>query len=271
MRSLRAYAAIVRIYLRNNSQYRLGMWFKLLTNIFWGYVGTVIVHVYYKYGFGAPSDLTMGQAVSMIWLMQIAINLLPGFGVDLIVWNGINKGDVGIDLLRPLGVYGYWYSRAFAGKVSQFMLAVVPVGAAALLVPGELGLGAPASVPHLAACLVTLFTGLFLSCACINLSYAMCMDAGMGPAPANILMTLMQILAGGYLPLQLWPDAMQKILYYQPFAAMGDLPLRFYVGAADTADIWVVLLIQLVWGVALGLAGRAWIGRNARKIVIQGG
>lgn len=271
MRALKPYLSIMRMQLKNGMQYRLSMCSKLMTNIFWGYVRAVIFSVYYIYGDTAASPLTRAQTVSMIWLAQITLNLLPGYGMDLTVWNQISRGDVGVELLRPMSLYGHWYARAFATKLAPFLLAVIPVSAVALLSPGGLGLGAPESIWHLLACVLTLATGVFLSCASLNLIYAMCMDTNLGPAFANVSTTFMQILSGSLLPLQLWPQAWQRALYYQPFASMSDLPLRFYVGAASLAELPRVLIIQLIWGALIILGGRAWIHNNSRKLVIQGG
>lgn len=128
-----------------------------------------------------------------------------------------------------------------------------------------------ASAGGLLACLCTLFTGTALFCAAINLAYAMLMDVRMGEGPTNAASVIMQILAGGYLPLQLWLEWMQKFLYYQPFATLMDVPLRFYVGAAQLSQLPGVRLLQVVWTAALVYLGRLWYRRNLNRLVIQGG
>ena len=40
---------------------------------------------------------------------------------------------------------------------------------------------------------------------------------------------------------------------------------------AAPAELPRVLLLQLVWGALIVLVGRRWIGRNLRKLVLQGG
>lgn len=265
-----AYFALCRQQLLSKLAYRAGLWSKLSTNIFWAYVRCAILIAFYRYGTG-EAGLSLSQAVSMVWLQQIALNLLPGFGMDFTVWNKITTGDVGYDLLRPLDIYGHWYANAVAIKLAPFALALVPVTLAALLTPGAWGLRLSVSPLSFLAGLLTLSTGLLVSCAVICLSYAACMDTRVGPVGANIIMTVSQILAGSLLPLQLWPDFLQPFLALQPFSAMMDLPLRFFVGSASLAELPRVLLLQLVWGALIVLVGRCWIGRNLRKLVLQGG
>jgi len=57
-------------------------------------------------------------------------------------------------------VYSHWYVSAAAGKLAAFLLSVIPMTLAGLLVPGDIGMGLPASPAHLAACILTLMTGL---------------------------------------------------------------------------------------------------------------
>ncbi len=118
---------------------------------------------------------------------------------------------------------------------------------------------------------MTLITGLFFSCAVICLSYAAYMDVSVGPSLANVLMLISQVLAGSVLPLQLWPDKMQRFLAWQPFAGLMDLPLRFMVGSATLSELPRVLLLQAFWGAVIFLLGRFWIRRNLRRPIVQGG
>lgn len=268
--AFRAFFAILRKDLTGRLQYRAGAWSKLFTNAFWGCARSAIIIAFYRHGSGG-AQLDMAQAVTMIWLQQIALNLLPGFGMDFSVWNKISSGQVGYELLRPMDVYAHWYANAVAVRLAPFLVALVPMSAVGLLIPGELGMGLPVSPAHFLACLLTLMTALLTSCAAILMSYAMLLDVNVGNHLANMFMTITQIFAGGLIPLQLWPDSMQTFLRLQPFAGMMDLPLRFYVGSEPLSSLPSVLLLQLGWAAVMILTGRAWINKNLKKLVIQGG
>lgn len=266
----RAYRAILRQQMLAGLQYRAGYWGKMINYRFWGYVQAMLLWIFYTWGQG-DAALTLSQAISMTWLTQIAGHLLPGWGMDFTVWNKISSGEVGYELTRPLDIYGHWYMNAIAVKLSPFLMSILPTVVAAMLLPGDIKLLPPVSLPHLLACLFTLCTGLLLSCTAICMSYAMLMDVRVGSAPGSLFMTVVQILAGSVLPLQLWPDWMQRILYYQPFAGILDIPFRFYVGTAPLSDLARVLPMQLAWILILGFLGRRWIMASLRKLVVQGG
>ncbi|MBQ8952518.1 MAG: hypothetical protein IJ048_00245 [Clostridia bacterium] len=267
---MKPYLAIFRQKLLGGLQYRAGFWGTTTTHVVWVYMRVVLVSIFYRYGRG-QAGVTLSQAATMIWLQEMALNLMPGFTADNTAWEKISKGDVGYDLVRPLDVYNHWFVSAFSDKLARFLLAIGPVAVFALLTPGEIGLCLSPSPLSLLAGLVTLATGLILSCTVICLCYAAQMDVNVGDAPARVLMIVAQILAGSLLPLQLWPDGMQAFLRLQPFAAMMDLPLRFFAGSAALSELPGVLLGQVIWGVLIWRLGRAWIGLNLRRLVAQGG
>jgi len=267
---MRPYIALFRQRLLGGLQYRAGFWGTAITHVVWVYVRVAIVAVFYRHGNG-QAGITLEQAAAMIWLQEMALNLMPGFGVDTTVWSRISRGDVGYDLVRPLDVYNHWYVSALSDKLARFLLSIGPVLVMALLAPGTVRLRLAASPLSILAGFFTLATGLMLSCAVICLCYAAQMDVNVGNGPAGALMTVAQILAGSLLPLQLWPDALQTFLRWQPFASMMDLPLRFMAGAAALSELPQVLLTQALWGVAIWRLGRAWMGLNLRRLIVQGG
>lgn len=269
---MKAYFSILRQQMIGQMQYRAGFWAGISTHIFWGVARAAILVAFYLYGQG-EADITMRQAVSMVWLQQLAGVLVPGWNTnaDAALYNQLRTGDVAYELLRPLDAYTHWYVRSIAGRIGTFLLELVPILGIGLLVPEPWGLGAPVSPLHALACLITLLSGLFTSCAMILLSYAMVLDVRVGDAPSRMAVTVAQILSGLYLPLQLWPEGMQTFLYYQPFAGMLDLPVRLYVGAQPLSRAGEIVLLQAFWTAVFVLTGRAWIGRSFKKLVIQGG
>lgn len=267
---MKAYIALFRQQFLSRLQYRAAFWSQVVTSIFWAYVHTAIIAMFYRFGSGTAS-LTLRQAIAFIWLKEIAFTLLPGIGMNMDVWGHICKGEVAYDLVRPLDLYGHWYFSELSARIAPFITAFAPLLLAALITPGELGLRLTTAPLSFLAGLFTLTTGVLFSCAVTCLSYAMCMDVRVGHAPANMFLLVAQVLAGSILPLQLWPDSMQRFLAMQPFAGLMDLPLRFMVGSAALSELPRVLMTQAVWGALIVLLGRFWIGRNLKRLIVQGG
>ncbi|MGI6344196.1 MAG: ABC transporter permease [Bacillota bacterium] len=265
---------ILRMHLKRTLQYRLVAWAQLSTNIFWGFVHTVIIAVFYRYGeqtAGASSGMSMAQAVSYVWLGQIVLYLLPTFGSDAEIREKIRNGDVGVELCRPLDLYFHWYWRTAASRLGRFLLQVFPVVAVAMLIPAPYRLLPPASLPGFMTAICSLAISLLFSCALVSLTYVLAMNIQWGDGPITIFVIVVDILAGSYLPLQLWPSWAQRWLFYQPFAGLQDLPLRLYLGTLPPGAFPRVALLQLAWTAVFTAVGWLLMQRSLRRLVVQGG
>ena len=98
---MKAYLSILRQQMIGQLQYRAGFWAGTLNHIFWGVARAAILVAFYLYGQG-EADITMRQAVSMVWLQQVAGSLVPGWNTDIALYTQIRSGDVAYELLRPM-------------------------------------------------------------------------------------------------------------------------------------------------------------------------
>ncbi len=275
MSSLRASWGILRMQLVSKVQYRAAAWAGMTTNAFWGFVHVIIILTFYRFGqqsnAGTSAGMSMVQAVSYVWLVQVLITLLSGTILDNEIREKIRSGDVGLELCRPLDLYAHWFARTAATRLGPFLLNVVPITAVAMLLPEPYRLQPPASLAALLSSMVAVMMGLLLCCASVGMAYVLLMRVQWGEGPMSIFTVLIDILSGAYLPLQLWPGWAQRFLMLQPFAGIYDLPLRLYVGTLAPSTVWQVLLIQAGWLVVLVAVGWLAMRRALTHMVIQGG
>jgi ABC-2 type transport system permease protein len=273
----RAGASLFRIRLAEGLQYRMAALSGAMIACFWALIEVTVATVFFKYGDNAAASvngLSLPQAVSYMWLAQFTVGLhIPAIDGDLMT--KIVNGDIGVELCRPLDLYWHWYARTAAGKVSKLLLqgGFVIIGGAALSVAGltDYGLGLPASPLNLILFLISMFNALIASTACGMLFTAVRIGVTWGDGPLNMIILSTNILAGAYVPLQLWPDFMQTFLQLQPFAWLNDAPSRLYVGSVDIRGGLVSLAVQLIWLVVFIAAGRSIVKRKLKSVVIQGG
>ena len=81
----------------------------------------------------------------------------------------------------------------------------------------------------------------------------------------------LDILAGTIIPLTLFPDWLQGIVFALPFKGMAYTPLAIYIGTIQGSAIWMGILNQFAWGVVLILFTRLLWFKARRRIEIQGG
>ena len=274
MRTLRAGLSIFRIQLISGLQYRLSALAGSTTGIFWALIEVLVMTVFYthaeRYTAGLEAGLTLSQAISYIWLGQCMWILQPS-NIDGTIRAQIASGDVGLELCRPLDICAHWFARLSAMRVAPLLLRGVPVLIAGLLMPAALRLSPPASWGGLLATLAALCGALALGSAFGVLAHALLLNIRWGEGPVNMLLICSMVLSGNYFPLMLWPDALQPLLRWQPFAGLLDLPIRLYLGLLPPDGLLSTLAMQTGWAAVFLLTGRLVMRRNIRRLVVQGG
>jgi ABC-2 type transport system permease protein len=219
--------------------------------------------------------MTFAQVATYVWLGQALLAMLP-WNVDLDIRTMVRSGAVAYELCRPVDLYGLWYARAIAQRTAPTLLRVVPmVIIAAFILPlvglDEWRLAAPADAAAGAGFAVALLLAVALSCAITTLIHATLLWTIAGEGVVAMAATVVAFGSGMIVPLPLFPDWLQKILAYLPFAGVVDLPFRVYNGDIPTSDLAFVLARQLAWTLLLVATGRLVLSRGMRRIVVQGG
>ncbi len=272
-RHRRAYASLFRIRFLEGMQYRLAAWAGGATSILYGLIEITVLVVFYSYAqhreAGFAAGLSLRQVVSYVWIGQILFLMQLSLEPDLL--ERIDRGDAAVDMCRPLDFYWHWLVRTAAGRLVPVLWRGSFVLAAGLLIPGTYGLGAPASLWGLLLTVVAGVGALGLCAAYCMVVYAVRMRIEWGPGPMYMLLLLASVFSGSFLPLQLWPDVLQRFLLLQPFAGYLDIPARLYVGSLHPTQAWGPLLLQWLWIAVLVGMGRYLIGRRLASMTVQGG
>ena len=102
--------------------------------------------------------------------------------------------------------------------------------------------------------------------------YALSHRLGHSKSKTNSLVaSLIIAFSGNLLPLSLYPDWAQTLLFLQPFASFLDIPFRIYFGGLTGIGAAAGLAVQSFWIVVAVLIGRAWMNRVMAKLQMQGG
>lgn len=271
--SLRAYRAVVDARFRTLLQYRAAAIAGVFTQLFFGLVLIMVYEAFYRSS-DAPKPMTFAQVATYVWLGQALLAMLP-WNVDTEIRAMVRSGSVAYELCRPVDLYGLWYARAVAQRTAPTLLRVVPmVIIAAWILPlvglDEWALAAP-SPGAAAAFAVTILLAVALSSAITTLITVSLLWTIAGEGVVAMAATIVAFGSGMIVPLPLFPDWLQQILGYLPFAGVVDLPFRVYNGDIPTSDLWFVLARQLAWTLLLAGIGRRVLARGMRRIVVQGG
>ncbi len=263
---MRAYLSAFKMRRKMELQYRGAVLGGIICQIFFG---IILVAIYRALYVGKPQSMPLSQITSYVWLQQAFFRMLLASDPELL--DKIRTGGIAYDMCRPLNIYGFYYARIVAQKLTGSLMRGLPMIVFAALLPEGWGLALPASAAGLACSILALILGLLCVSALENITMGFTMRTLDPRGMQAMLNMILMIFAGNLLPLTLFPDSWQKVIRLLPYAQALDAPIRLYTGDTPVSAAPQIFLIQCFWVVILiGLGAYFW-RKNQKLIVIQGG
>lgn len=267
---MRKYFSVFRIRFLNSLQYRAALLASIFLQFAWAMVELLAYTAFYQAD-PASFPTPFSQMVNYVWMQQILFSLFSVVFSDREIFSVLQSGDIAYELVRPMSLYGRWFSQSVGNRLAYSLVSCVPATVLALLMPAPYRLTLPQD-PAAFLCFL-LSTGLALG---IVVSLAQLMYGALFHTVAfrgvRVSVTAVtQFLSGGLIPLAFFPEPVLSVVRLLPFASMRDTPLRIYSGSLAGAACMQALLFQLAWLTALVLLGRTLMNRALKKVVVQGG
>jgi len=267
---MRAYLSVLRLRLINGLQYRAAALAGLATQFFWGFMLIMVYEAFYSQA-ARPQPIALRQLITYIWLQQAFLVLIMFWLRDHELFNLITSGDIAYELCRPCGLYGFWFAKLVAQRLSGALLRCFPLLAVAYLLPEPYKLTFPPDPAAFGLFIVALLLGLVVVVAISMLIYISVFYT-MSPAGSMLLFSVLgDFFAGSIIPIPLMPEWLQTIAYLLPFRLTADLPFRIYTGHIPWPEAVIGILSQLVWATILIGCGRMVLKKALRRLVVQGG
>lgn len=263
---MKPYVAILSAKFRTMLQYRAAALAGLGCQLFFGWVILMGYRAFYA-ATDAPQPMTLREITSYVWLGQAMFALLPWLA-DMDVRLMMRQGTVAYELLRPVDVYWFWYSRAIAQRVAPTLLRCIPMFIIAFLF---LGLEPPASLASGLAWAAATIGAVLLAAAITTLLGISLLWTLSGEGVNNLVPAMVILFSGILVPIPLLPGWAQTLLNALPFRGIVDIPFRLYLGNIPPSHVCGVLLHQFVWLAILVATSRWLLGRGLKRLVIQGG
>ena len=263
---MKAYLSVFRMRLRMETQYRGAMLGGIVCQMFFGLVLIALYRALYA---SKPQAMPLSGVVTYVWIQQAFFRMLAATDSDLA--DKIRTGNISYDLCRPVSMYGFYYFRAAAQKLTGSLMRAVPMLVFAALLPEGWCISLPASLPGFLLALCALLLGLLCVCALENIMVAFTMRTLDSRGMQGLLTLLMMTLSGNILPLTLYPDSWQPVITALPYAQMLDAPIRLYTGEYPPSEAPRILLTQLVWILVLVGTGLAMWRSCRKRMILQGG
>lgn len=263
---MKAYLYVAKLKIQTALAYR----FDMVSTILVQCIIMFAVSYFWIAAYGETENVLDVSKKSMLTYTTISIvmgNLLT-MNVQHRIVDSIRKGNVALDILKPVNIYGIYIAEDIGNAINAFCQKAIP-----LLVVSTIMFGFPKAV---SAFNFILFLVSFVFAYLINwflaalLGLCAFQTLSMGPMIA-VKGYIIKLLSGSIIPLWFFPPTAQKVLECLPFVGIYQVPLGIYIGKYAAKDIVFRMGIQLFWVVVLLVGFIVLQKKMADKVLIQGG
>ena len=166
----------------------------------------------------------------------------------------INRGDLSLYLLKPLGLFRYWLVRDLADKLLNLLFLSLELGILLLFLRPPLYLPSSPSLVLLSllAAVLSLFLYFYLNLIFSTLGFW----TPQVWAPRFLLMIILQFAAGRFFPLDILPPTVFRLFRLTPFPYLIYFPLAVFLGRLSPPQLFAGFLLSFFWTVAFYLLAR---------------
>lgn len=269
---MRVYLSVLRLRLLNGMQYRAAALAGVATQLFWGFITIMVFQAFYKYSTQTqPQPISLNELITYIWLQQAFLVFVMLWFRDNELFELITSGNIAYELCRPCELYGFWYAKLLAQRLSSAILRCFPILIVSFFLPKSYNLTFPPSLSAFLLFLSALLLGLLLLVA-ISMFLYISVFVTMSPIGSLLIFAVLgEFFAGLIIPVPLMPSWLQNVAYALPFRWTADFPFRVYSGHIPGQEALKGIIIQLVYLLVLVWMGRMTMNRALQKVVVQGG
>ncbi len=265
LKSWRPYLTVFRLRALMETQYRAAALGGLVTQVFFG-----LVYIFlYTTLYAGESPEMLRDTITYVWLQQMFFRMM--FSADGELTNLIMSGGVAYMLVRPVDQHRFWVCRDVGGRLVGALMRLIPMVAIQFILPKELRIALPDGWLSLVQFVFSLLIGCVCLCELISIIDAINMKTLDKRGISAILNLTMMTFSGNVIPLTLFPDKLQTLIRYQPFAQALDAPIRMYQNCASLQEWLLNAAVQVAWILILRAIGRAMWQKRLDNMIVQGG
>lgn len=262
--------SIFKLRLFQGLTYRTAALAGVATQFFWGLIFIMVYLAFYGEA-ASVAGFTKEHLVSYIWLQQAFLVFIALWIRDNELFGLIQTGNIAYELIRPINLYSFWYTKLLSTRLASAALRCLPIIAIALLLPAPYGLALPDSPVALALFLISIILGVMINVA-ISMFIYISVFITLSPIGSLLLFSVVgEFLSGLVIPIPLMPIWLKNLLMFLPFRYTADLPLRIYSGNVGLNEAVFGIGIQLIWLIMLPIVGNHLMNKAMKHLVVQGG
>ena len=262
------YVTLLRVGILEEMQFRLGA----VTKLFGNMIYLIIIYFLWKAIFaGSPTDVVNGMTFEDTMIYLVLASALFYTMEMYVTWDmsrRIKSGDIVIDLLRPMG---YIKFQVLSLSGNTFVLAITSL-LPTMIIVYLITRGGFALSYNLVFFVIAISIGTVLNYF-INFFVGTICFYTESVWGINIMKEVIVLLfSGASIPLAFFPETLQKVVYYLPFQAIYNTPLKLLIDNSLSLQSRMSMLgWQLFWTVFVGIISYLFFKVSVRKITVNGG
>ena len=259
------YLSVFRLRAQLETQYRAAALGGLITQAF---VGIVLIYLYTAL-FDGSDPRMLQETVNYVWIQQMFFRMM--FSTDGELSNLILTGGVAYTMIRPVDQHTYWLTREIAMRLVGALMRLLPMILLQFILPAGLRMTLPDGPLGCLQFMLSLLLGAVILAEISAVRDAIVMQTLDTRGISAMINLIQMIFSGNIIPLTLFPDGVQTLIRFQPFAQALDAPIRMYLHAQPGPEWLLSLSVQLGWILIISALGRRMWARQLNRMVVQGG
>lgn len=263
---MRSYIPIARGTFMVGMVYRFGFLFTILGNIVYLSVAYYLWRSIYRYS-DVIRGLTFNETFLYVGLGSAVFILLKTYA-DWYVHYEIREGIIAMYLTKPIDLQIYMLFANFGSLLMNLLAITLPTTIMlAFVFQIKISIG-----PGLFLFPISLLLAFLVS---FSIDYVIGLMGFYSESVWGLSMTkeiIVTVFSGALIPLQFFPEPMQRVLFWLPFQAIYHTPLMMLTRPNQNLDVFLpMMLVQLAWAIALLVIGRLFYNQAIKVLRIAGG
>lgn len=269
--SLRIYRPFTIGRVQEQLAYKWSFYLFMLSNLFSVFVVYYLWKaIYHSSSSPTLNGFTLNEMIVYIFMSFITRNLV-GVSVARDIGSEVVEGTIAMNLVKPINYQLRLFFSSLGNLVFRFFIPGLPIWGVMVIVRyvnlGELPPSPLVIFAYLASVCFS-FCIMFLFDFCFGLlAFYTTYIWGLNLAKSAIL----GFLTGQMIPLAFFPESIQRIFDFLPFASMNYTPVMIYLNKMPLERIVFSMGIQIIWIVMLFLIANFFWKRVTKRITVLGG
>ncbi len=172
----------------------------------------------------------------------------------------ISSGELTNYLLKPVNFVRYWFWRDISARGINTMFSILEVGILYVILRPPIFV--QTNLVSLAGFLILIMIAVVIFFLMLTLvSFIPFWLVEQTWPPVFLFLTVSEILSGAIFPLDIFPDAIQRVLYFLPFPYLIFMPIQVYLGKVVGMELVRSLLMASFWMVGM-MVGVSWVWKR---------